>query len=158
MRTKGYGTAREKSVVYAHRDRRRDAVCSMRGLIDLYARNKDHKIAVEFDNGKRLKFKSIEKMNNSDADVLVGVIVGGSVDKGVSDNLQRYSEVSNNNPSVNKDVWLIILSESRIERLRSPRNAPIGPNPLISAKADSERSVRALTWEKGYQQRLIEEY
>lgn len=160
LRVKGYETAREKSIAYMHRGRKNDAICLTRGLIDLYARNNDHKVAVEFDNGKRLKFKSIEKMNNSDADILVGVIVGGADDKSVRSNRQRFSEIADNNSSVNRDVWLIVLSEKRIELLSMvwKDKAPFDSKSPGSTKADGGIRVHMFTGGKGHQQRAIEDY
>jgi hypothetical protein len=158
LRVKGYVTVREQNIFYRHWDRRSDAICSKRGLIDLYARNNDHKVAVEFDNGKRLKFKSIEKLNDSDADILVGVVAGGADDKCIKNNYQRYSEVAINNVSVNRDVWLIILSGSRIKLLSTQRNALLDPKSNRSTKADSGIGVKAFSCKKGHKQRLIEEY
>ncbi|GEM_PF-1722945 len=156
LRAKGYETVREKTVLYEHRDRRSEATCSKRGLIDLYAKIKDHDVAVEFDNGKRLKFKSIEKMNNCGADILVGVITGGDDDKSIKKNHQRYSEISTNS-SVNRDVWLIVLSERRIELLSTRKNASFDLKSL-RAKADNGIRIRPFAGKKEYQQRAIEEY
>lgn len=158
LRAKGYETARERSITYEHRDRKSDAICLTRGLIDLCARNKDHEVAVEFDNGKRLKFKSIEKLNNSYADILVGVIVGGADDKGVRSNHQRFSEIAGNNSSVNRDVWLIILSERRIELLSVQRNSPYDSKAINSFKANSGIRANAFLGEKEQRKRAIEDY
>jgi hypothetical protein len=158
LRAKGYSTAREQNIFYSHWDRRSDAIGIKRGLIDLYAKNNDYKVAVEFDNGKRLKFKSIEKLNDSDANILVGVVADGANDKCIKNNYQRYREVAIKNVSVNRDVWLIILSESRIELLSTPRNAPLDPKSTRSTEDDNGIGVKAFPGKNWHKQRLIEEY
>ena len=158
LRGRGYETAREKSIMYGHRDRKGDAICSKRGLIDLYAKNMDHDVAVEFDNGKRLKFKSMEKLNNSNADILVGVVAGDADDRSVEYNNQRYGEMASNNSLVVRGIWLIVLSEGKIERLDTRRNAPCDLGHSKSTIADGRIRVGTVTGRKGYQQRAIEDY
>lgn len=157
LKAKGFETARERSTVYEHVDRKGGTICSKRGMVDLYAKGRDHKVAVEFDNGKRLKFKSIEKMNNSDADILVGVITGGPDNKGIKINLQRYRDISTNNPSVNRDIWLIVLSESRIELMSARDNTSFGSR-SISAKVDDGSRIGQLMDRKRHGQRAIDDY
>lgn len=158
LMSKGLETIREKTVMYRHRDRKSGAICSIRGLIDLYAWNAYYKVAVEFDNGKRLKFKSIEKLNNSDADILVGVVVGSPGNRSVRNNNQRYGELANNNPSVNKDIWLIFLSESRIDLLSKKEKTPLYFRSLESTKADGGMRAELSIGEKGHRQRTFEDY
>ncbi|MCJ7729873.1 MAG: hypothetical protein MUO27_08375 [Sedimentisphaerales bacterium] len=80
------------------------------GSIDLVAVKNRRKIAIEFDNGAHLKFKSIEKLFQVDADLRIGIIRGKSNILGA--NIERIEQVKEEFGFLKKDFWLIILSEN----------------------------------------------
>jgi len=82
------------------------------GNLDLVAIKKGRKIAIEFDTGVRLKFKSIEKLFQVDADLCIGIIKGKSNRSGSLDvNIERFEQLTEEFGNLNKNVWLIVLSE-----------------------------------------------
>ena len=79
------------------------------GNIDLVAVKNRRKIALEFDNGVHLKFKSIEKLFQIDADLCIAIIRGRS--NTLAGNMQRIEQVKEELGPLKKDFWFIILSE-----------------------------------------------
>lgn len=85
------------------------------GNIDLVAVKNNRKIALEFDNGVHLKFKSIEKLFQVDADLCIAIISGKS--NTLAANMQRIEQVKEELGPLKKDFWFIILSERIAHRV-----------------------------------------
>jgi len=82
------------------------------GLIDLMAFRNSQSIAIEFDNGFRLKFKSIEKLLCSDAKILIGIVKGNRNSPELLDeNKLRIVSRMKELYIVNKKILLIMMSE-----------------------------------------------
>ncbi len=82
------------------------------GNLDLVAVKNGRKIAIEFDTGVRLKFKSIEKLFQVDADLRIGIIKGKSNRSGSLDvNIERFEQLTKEFGGFKNKVWLIVLSE-----------------------------------------------
>lgn len=79
------------------------------GNIDLVAVKNERKVALEFDNGIHLKFKSIEKLFQVDVDLRIGIIRGKS--NTLAANIERIEQVKEELGLLRKDFWFIILSE-----------------------------------------------
>ncbi len=82
---------------------------SRNGNLDLLAVKNEQKIAIEFDNGIHLKFKSIEKLFQVDADLCIGIVRGKL--KTFDANIERIEQVKEEFGFLKKDFWLIIASD-----------------------------------------------
>jgi len=86
------------------------------GLKALFAKG-GYKVYLEYpihfkSTGVRLKFKSIEKLFQVDADLCIGIIKGKSNRSGSLDvNIERFEQLTEEFGNLNKNVWLIVLSE-----------------------------------------------
>ncbi|KPL22792.1 MAG: hypothetical protein AMJ75_07400 [Phycisphaerae bacterium SM1_79] len=88
------------------------------GNLDLVAIKEGRKIAIEFDTGVRLKFTSIEKLFQVDADLCIGIIKGRSNRSGSLDvNIERFEKLTKEVGNLKKNVWLIVLSEKIIHEV-----------------------------------------
>ena len=83
------------------------------GYIDLLADDRNHKIAIEYDGHKSLEHSSIEKLLQSNADTLVGIVGNGRLNP----NIERILEVIENSGTMNKKVLLIAVSEKDSEEI-----------------------------------------
>ena len=84
------------------------------GYVDLVAVKNGRKVAVEFDNGVHVKFKSVEKLFQVDADVCIGIVRGKT--NGLNGNVERIEEVKKECGDKN-NLWLIVLSERIAQRV-----------------------------------------
>jgi hypothetical protein len=82
---------------------------SRNGNLDLLAVKNEQKIAIEFDNRIHLKFKSIEKLFQVDADLCIGIVRGKL--KTFDANIERIEQVKEEFGFLKKDFWLIIASD-----------------------------------------------
>lgn len=86
------------------------------GFIDLVANKKEFVVGIEFDSGLSLKFKSIEKLIQSDCKICVGIVRGGEFwRKDAYRNSLRIKYKINENTVAGRSFWLIILSQKYIE-------------------------------------------
>ncbi len=82
------------------------------GNLDLVAFKNGRKIAIEFDTGVHLKFKSIEKLFQVDANMCIGIIKGRLDTLGsLNANVERIERVKGELATFKKDFRLIILAE-----------------------------------------------
>ena len=108
----GYKVNLEYPIHFKSRIRKSGDWISRDGNLDLVAIKKGRKIAIEFDTGVRLKFKSIEKLFQVDADLCIGIIKGKSNRSGSLDvNIERFEQLTEEFGNLKKNVWLIVLSE-----------------------------------------------
>jgi len=108
----GYTIHLEYPIHFKSRIRKSGDWISRDGYLDLVAIKKGRKIAIEFDTGVRLKFKSIEKLFQVDADLCIGIIKGKSNRSGSLDvNIERFEQLTEEFGGVKNNVWLIVLSE-----------------------------------------------
>ncbi len=77
--------------------------------MDLVGIKNEQKIAIEFDSGVHLKFKSIEKLFQTDADVCIGFVRGK--ENSLEENIERIKKITKESGFSKEDFWLIILTE-----------------------------------------------
>jgi len=87
------------------------AIVERRGLIDLFVFFKQKKIAIEFDNGNRLKLKSISKLLQSDADIRIGIVRGNQRYNVWWSNKRRIANIMRRLEILRKPILLIINSQ-----------------------------------------------
>ena len=108
----GYKVHLEYPIHFKSRIRKSGDWISRDGNLDLVAVKNGRKIAIEFDTGVRLKFKSIEKLFQVDADLRIGIIKGKSNRSGSLDvNIERFEQLTKEFGGFKNKVWLIVLSE-----------------------------------------------
>ena len=128
----GYNTTREYSINFRTVRRKDLKKYSRQGYIDLYAEQilesnlfymfqKDMqsalppKIAIEFDTGIRLKYKSLEKLIQSEAVTCFGIVKGNSQydDKElIMRNKERFLEVKDSVNLFQKNFYLISIENN----------------------------------------------
>ena len=108
----GYKVHLEYPIHFKSRIRKSGDWISRDGNLDLVAVKNGRKIAIEFDTGVRLKFKSIEKLFQVDADLRIGIIKGKSNRSGSLDvNIERFEQLTKEFGDFKNKIWLIVLSE-----------------------------------------------
>ena len=108
----GYKVYLEYPIHFKSRIRKSGDWISRDGNLDLVAVKNGREIAIEFDTGVRLKFKSIEKLFQVDADLCIGIIKGKSNRSGSLDvNIERFEQLTEEFGNLKNNVWLIVLSE-----------------------------------------------
>ena len=128
----GYNTTREYSINFRTVRRRDLKKYSRQGYIDLYAEQilesnlfymfqKDMqsalppKIAIEFDTGIRLKYKSLEKLIQSEAGTCFGIVKGNSQYDNkelIMRNKERFFEVKDSVNLFQKNFYLISIENN----------------------------------------------
>jgi len=78
------------------------------GYIDLFVFVNQQKIAIEFDGGNNLKLKSISKLLQSEADILVGIVRGNQRYNVWYSNKRRITDVMKRLQILRKPILLII--------------------------------------------------
>lgn len=111
----GYKVHLEYPIRFESRIRKSGDSVSREGNLDLVAFKNRRKIAIEFDTGIHLKFKSIEKLFQVNADLCIGIIRGRR--NTLNANINRIEEVKEELCTVNKNFWLIILSEKIVKKM-----------------------------------------
>ena len=96
---------------YSAIDTRTEERVTKKGLIDLMAFKGNQTIAIEFDHKLHLKFKSIEKLLDSDAKTLIGIVKGRASPDLLEENKQRIISRMKELYVINKRILLIIMSE-----------------------------------------------
>ncbi len=108
----GYKVHLEYPIHFESRIRKSGDTVFRGGKLDLSAFKNGRKIAIEFDTGVHLKFKSIEKLFQVDADMCIGIIKGRLNTLGsLNANVERIEQVKGELGIFKKNFWLIILTE-----------------------------------------------
>ena len=108
----GYKVYLEYPIHFESRIRKSGDSISREGNLDLVGFKNGRKIAIEFDNGIHLKFKSIEKLFQVDADRCIGIIKGRLNTLGsLNANVDRIEKVKRELGAFKKNFGLIILAE-----------------------------------------------
>jgi len=89
------------------------------GYIKLKARKGNHTLAIEFDPGLVVRFKSAEKLIQSGCSIKIAIVRGNLRNRSVlRTNLDRLKTTITRLPSNLKgELWLVILSERLIYKL-----------------------------------------
>jgi len=109
----GYRVRLEYPICFESRIRKSGDKVLREGNVDLVAVKNGRKIAIEFDSGVHLKFKSIEKLFQVDADVCIGVVRGKS--NALEGNIKRIEQLKQEFGFLKRNFWSIVLS-GRIAR------------------------------------------
>jgi len=108
----GYKVYLEYPIHFKSRIRKSGDWISRDGNIDLVAVKNGRRVAIEFDTGVRLKFKSIEKLFQVDADLRIGIIRGKLNKSGSLDmNIEIFEKLTKEFGGFKNKIWLIVLSE-----------------------------------------------
>ena len=86
-------------------------VVRRRGFMDLLAFFKGKKIAIEFDKGNKLKFKSISKLLQVDTDTRIGIVKGNQKYNVWWANKKRIAYIMRRLRILKKPILLIINSQ-----------------------------------------------
>ncbi len=114
----GYKVHLEYPIHFKSRIRKSGDWISRDGNLDLVAVKNGREIAIEFDTGVHLKFKSIEKLFQVDADLCIGIIKGKSNKSGSLDaNIERLEQLTEEFRGFKNNVWLIVLSEKIVHKV-----------------------------------------
>lgn len=121
LRKNNYRVEEEHDLLYNHLTLRTGRVRREHGIIDLFAERAhdfygergNHTIAIEYDSHRSLKYKSIEKLLQSNADTLIGIVGNGEL----SDNKERILEVMNVSGTVHEKVLLITMFDKASEEV-----------------------------------------
>jgi len=111
LRNYNYYVIAECPIVYTHLSRK--GITSRRqGYMDLLAIGYNHRISIEFDSGITLKYKSIEKLLQSDVDIRIGIVRGKRNNAFLlQDNSEKIYEVAGYSQIFDKKLLLIIIFE-----------------------------------------------
>ena len=105
----GYKVHLEYPIHFKSRIRKSGETIQREGNVDLVGSKNEQKIAIEFDNGVHLKFKSFEKLFQTDADVCIGLVRGK--EKSLEENIERIETITKELGFSKEDFWLIVLTE-----------------------------------------------
>jgi hypothetical protein len=111
----GYRVYLEYPICFESRIRKSGDKIWREGNVDLVAVKNGRKVAIEFDAGVHLKFKSIEKLFQVGAGVCIGIVRGKS--SGLEGNIGRIEEIRKELRFPEKKIWLIVLSGGRCHRV-----------------------------------------
>ncbi len=109
----GYRVNLEYPICFESKVRKSGEKVLREGYVDLFAVKNGRKIAIEFDTGVHLKFKSIEKLFQVDADLCIGIVRGNA--NALEDNIARIEAVKKECGLSKKNLWLVVLCD-RIAR------------------------------------------
>ena len=112
LKNKGYLTKKENPISFITKRVIDSKEIARNGYSDLYGIKNETRISIEFDSGSHLKFKSIEKLLQSNASICIGIILGNKRNlEIINENMGRiYSRLEFLN-SNKKEFWLFIISE-----------------------------------------------
>ena len=123
----GYKVHLEYPIHFESRIRKSGDKVFRDGNLDLAALKNGRKIAIEFDTGVHLKFKSIEKLFQVDADMCIGIIKGRLNNLGsLNANVDRIEQVKGEIGDFKKNFRLIILAEQVALPSRTPADKHAG--------------------------------
>jgi hypothetical protein len=83
----------------------------LKEFLDLTAVKNGLKIAIEFDTGIRVKFKSVEKLLEVDAEMCIAIVKGGA--NALESNVNRIEEIRKELGCSKNNLWLMVLSEGK---------------------------------------------
>jgi len=110
----GFTCTREKPLIFDHTIWHGEGAEEKRGgRLDLFAQDKDRKIAIEVDTGASLKNKSTEKLFQSGCDILIGIARGRAQwdnQRLLEKNLKRMREIS----AASHGTIFLILARNRV--------------------------------------------
>ena len=112
----GYKVHLEYPIHFKSRIRKSGDKVIRDGYLDLVAVKDRDKIAVEFDNSVFLKFKSIEKLLQVDANVCIGVVRGKA--NTLDGSIKRIEQVKGEYAFLEKNFWLIIMMDKLSYKVR----------------------------------------
>ena len=115
LKNKNYLIIPEHHVEYEATIRKTNTIKIKNGRIDILGINPPQFIAIEFDTGLNLKYKSIEKLIQSEANILIGIVKGES-NYATYSNLERLASTINeeiNYERPNTRFYLIILATKK---------------------------------------------
>lgn len=111
LRSHNYYLMRECGIAHTHVSRM-GVVSTRQGRIDLLSIRQDHKIAIEFESGTRVKYASVEKLLQSDADVRIAIARGERNSPFIlQENTEKIHEVMGYLQIFDRKILLIIISE-----------------------------------------------
>jgi hypothetical protein len=113
LRTRNYRVEKEYRLLYNHRTLKTGKVQRVHGDVDLFAEGWNHKIAIEYDGLISLRYKTIEKLLQSNADILIGIVGNGTL----NDNKERILKVMDDLRIKNRKLLLIAVSEKASEEV-----------------------------------------
>jgi len=100
------------------------------GVLDLLITGKKRKVAIEFDKGNHIRYKSVEKLFKSDCPIQIAIARGNLSGRSTFDaNLERIESRIRRFGRPFKEFWLVILSERRTYKLYN-RRAPSKIKPV----------------------------
>jgi hypothetical protein len=105
----GYIVCREYPIRFDSIARKSRERISRNGYVDMAAIKDGHRIAIEFDSGVNLKFKSIEKLFQIDADLCIGIVRGKSEKLGFC--LEKIVKLVEEFNFLGGNFWVISLAE-----------------------------------------------
>ena len=111
----GYKVRLEYPICFNSRIRKSGDCISRSGNLDLVAVKKGQKVAIEFDTGVNLKFKSIEKLFQAEADLCVAIVRGNSDTLDCS--IERVEQLKEEYGFLDGNLWVIILSEKIVRKV-----------------------------------------
>lgn len=119
FRRNNYRVEIESSILRNHLRLRNGVVQGGKGYVDLLAIGQNQKIAIEFDSGATLRYNSIEKLLQSDADILIGIVRGYSYPQWelLDDNRMKIHKVMKYSGIYDRKLLLIIISEKTSEEI-----------------------------------------
>ena len=107
----GFKTILEYPIDFNYLKRKEHKIQRRHGYIDLIGINNQIKIAIELDSGTHVKFKSIEKLVETNFDILIAIVKGKSeYNKLVEENINKIKSINNTS---SKKI-LLILMENKI--------------------------------------------
>lgn len=125
LMNEGYKVYLEYPIHFQYRIRKSGDKVIRDGYLDLVAVKDRDKIAVEFDNSVFLRFKSIEKLLQVDANVCIGVVRGKA--STLEGSIKRIEQVKEEYVFLEKKFWLIILTERIAHKVGAPFVPSIAP-------------------------------
>ncbi len=111
----GYRVYLEYPICFESKVRKSGERIQREGYLDLYAVKNGRKIAIEFDTGVHLKFKSIEKLFQVDADLCIGIVRGNA--NAFEDNIKRIEAVKKESGLLKKNLWLLVLCDGTAHKV-----------------------------------------
>lgn len=147
-RDRGFVITREYPIRFDSYFLRENKIETSNGLIDLVLDSDSQKIAIEFDSGVTLKYKSIAKLIQSNADVRVG-IVKGRKSYSVYETKYKMKDVVRRVSYLPKDFWLISINQRVAEKINLNDFSTLKLQNLDKPKSYSIDDIR-LTYPKAY--------
>ncbi len=112
LRKQGFLMIKEKPINFMTKRVKDSQELIRSGFMDLYGKKEGVRIAIELDSGEHLKFKSIEKLLQSNANICIGIIYGNKNKKQlVNENVKRILSRMHFLNNTEKEFWIFMISE-----------------------------------------------